>query len=178
MAAPDYVPLNAADRVRPVEQLPPPRRWAPVRPGEIEGLRPPEGDRFGVPGPDQGYGLKLARRFVDRLELGKREHAEDAIAGCLAVALKRASLFGRAPVIYDFEHAFTLFGFLGDGPSDLVQFRSEVFAGASHHYWEQRDIADLVPDSTLRMTPADVRAALSGWRDLIDVDRHAGPAGH
>ena len=169
MAAPDYVPLNAADRVRPVEQLPPPRRWAPVRPGEIEGLRPPDGDRFGAPGPDQGYGLKLARRFSDRLELTKGEHAEDAVAGCLGVALKRAALYGRAPVIYDLELAFTLFGFLGDAPADLVELRTGLFAGASHHYWEQRDIADLVPEATLRMTPTEVRAGLSGWRELINT---------
>ena len=171
MAAPDYVPVNAADRVRPVEQLPPARSWAAVRPGEIDGLRPPEGDRFGAPGPDQGYALKLARRLSDRLRLTKGEHAEDAVAGCLGVALKRAALFGRAPVIYDLELAYTLFGFLGDAPDDLVAFRAELFAGASHHYWDQRDIADLVPEDTLRLTPAQVSERLSSWAELVDRDR-------
>lgn len=178
MAAPDYVPVTAADRVRPVEQLPPARRWALARPGEIRGLRPPEGDRFGTTGPDQGYALKLARRFIDRLELKKGEHADDAIAGCLGVALKRAALFGRAPVIFDLEHAFTLFGFLGDAPGELLERRVALFTGASHHYWEQRDIVDLVPEATLRMTPAEVRSGLSRWRELIDADHHVGRIGH
>lgn len=171
MAAPDYVPVTAADRVRPVEQLPPARAWAAVRPGEIEGLRPPTGDGFGVPGPDQGYALKLAARFADRLVLAKGEHADDAVAGCLGVALKRAALFGRAPVIHDLDLAFTLFGYLGEAPDDLVTFRSGVFAGASHHYWDQRHIADLVGAATLRMKPEEVRSRLASWAELIGEHR-------
>lgn len=170
MAAPDYVPVTAADRVRPVEQLPPARRWAPVRPGEIDGLRPPTGDGFGSPGPDQGYALTLARRYDDRLRLAPGEHAEDAVAGCVAVALKRAALLGRAPVVFDLELAFTLFGFLGGAPTELIAFRRPRFAGAAHHYADQRHIADLVPEETLRLAPADVAARLEAWAEMIHAD--------
>lgn len=169
MAQPDYVPVSYNDRVRQSEKMPPHAGWKPERPGDLPGLRHPEGSRLGVPGPDQGFGLKLARRFESRLEVTKGEHAADAVAGCLGVALKRAALYGRAPVIYDFELAYTLWGFLGGAPSDLVEFRKPLFAEASHHYWELRDIADLVPESTLRMTPADVRGRLSSWRELIQA---------
>ncbi|HVM09394.1 MAG TPA: hypothetical protein VM345_13085 [Acidimicrobiales bacterium] len=170
MAQPDYVPVNPGDRVRESEALPPPKRWTATRPGELRGLRPPEGDAFGHPGPDQGYALKLARQLKDRLELDAGEHAEDAIAGCLGVALKRASIFGRAPVIYDLELAFTLFGFLGEAPRELVTWRRELFDAASHHYWDQREIVDLVPEETLRLTPAEVASRVpADWRSLIDA---------
>jgi hypothetical protein len=162
--------MSLGDRVRTADTLPIPDRWEATRPGELVGLRPPEGRSFGSTGPDQGYALKLAKRFTDRLTLQEGEHASDAIAGCLGVALRRAARFGRAPVIYDLEFAFTLFGFLGDRvPAELVEFRSPYFAAASHDYWDQRDIADLVVDDTYDLTPADVRERLSagGWRALF-----------
>lgn len=172
MAQPEYVPVNADDRVRATERLPVPDRWVPDRPGEIRGVGVPTGPRLGSPGPDQGYGLKLARSFVEngRLVLAEGEHAEDAVAGCLGVALKRASMFGRAPVIYDLELAYALWGFLDQSaPRELVEFRKPLFQSASHHYWDQRAIVDHVPDSTLRMQPADVRSRLNEWRSLLLV---------
>src|SRR5688572_8330305 len=134
MPQPDFIPDAPADRVRVTETLPVPDGWLATRPAEIRGTRQPAGPQLGNAGPDQGYGLKLARRFVEKLQLQPHEHSADAVAGVLPVALKRASIFGRAPVVYDFEHAFILFGFLGDAPDDLVMMRKELFAEAGHHY--------------------------------------------
>ena len=167
MAQPDFVPMTLGDRVRTADVLPIPDRWEATRPGELEGLRPPEGRSFGSTGPDQGFALKLAKRFRDRLELQPGEHAADAISGCVGVALRRAARFGRAPVIYDLELAFTLFGFLGGAPPELLEFRRPFFDAASHDYWDQRDIADLVRDETLALSPADVRANLADWRSML-----------
>ncbi|MDQ1438927.1 MAG: hypothetical protein QOK43_2556 [Acidimicrobiaceae bacterium] len=172
MAQPEYVPLDADDRVRATEQMPAPDRWVADRPADMHGSTRPAGKRFGTPGPDQGYALKLARTFVEggRLRLADGEHAEDAVAGCLGVALKRASLYGRAPVVFDLEHAFAVFGFLDDAPAEVTAFRKPLFQGAAHHYWDQRGIVDRVPESTLRLSPADVRAALArDWRSLLAV---------
>ena len=173
MPQPEYVPVQAEDEVRPVERLPPPKRWVPDRPGDQHGADRPAGRGMGVPGPDQGYALRLARRFEGRLELAPGESEEDAVVGCLGVALKRAALFGRAPVIHDLELAFVLWGFAGDAPADLVEFRQVLFRSGSHHYWEQRMIADCVPESTLRLSALEVHARLASWRQLIDV-----PSGH
>lgn len=167
MAQPDFVPMTLGDRVRTADVLPIPDRWEATRPGELEGLRPPEGRSFGTTGPDQGFALKLAARFADRLELQPGEHAEDAVAGCVGVALRRAARFGRAPVIYDLELAFTLFGFLGGAPAELLEFRRPYFDAASHDYWDQRDIVDLVSEESLALTPADVRTRLVDWRSLL-----------
>jgi hypothetical protein len=171
MAAPKFAPVAAADRAVAYESpdhIPGP--WLPDRPGEIDG-RQPAGDRLGYQGPDQGYGLLLAARCRDRLQLQPGESADDAIHGCLGIALRRASLFGRAPVIHDFTVAFTIWGFLDrEPPNELIARRRQLFEGvgnAVHHYAEGRLIADLVPESTLRMTPSAVAAAFpERWREL------------
>jgi hypothetical protein len=169
MAQPDYVPISAEERVREVERLPVARPWYADRPAELRG-RAPRGGTFGTPGPDAGYGMKLARQFVDRLRLGPADNADDAVAGCFAVGEARAALFGRAPVVYDMELAFTLWGFLPGAPDDLVAFRAPLFRGAAHHYQNQRAIVGRVPESTLQLPPADVKARLGEWRTLLITD--------
>jgi hypothetical protein len=103
------------------------------------------------------------------VQLAEHEHLDDAIAGCVAVGLKRAARFGRAPVVYDMELAYTVWGFLGAAPNDLIAFRRSLFLGAHHDYWSQRAIADRVREETLRLTPAEVAARLSDWKSLIDT---------
>jgi len=176
MAAPEYVPVKPMDDVRAYES--PPRRpdpWKAVRPGDLHGSQP-RGDGLGSPGPDQGYALKLAREvFLPLLHLDVVD-ADDAVAGCVAIALKRASSFGRAPIAHDLRLAFSLFGFLDEAPpGELVELRRRLFAGASHphHYAEARAIADAVPESTLRLPHTDVRVA--DWHDLVDVDARVAP---
>ena len=167
MTQPEYVPIIPSDRGLTEDRLPPPRSWRADRPADAQGPARSTGSRLGTTGPDTGYGLKLARRSLDRLQLTEGISAEDAVAGCFAVGTTRCALFGRAPVIYDFELAFTLWGFLGGAPPDLVEARRPLFNACSHHYWDQRDIADAVPEATLRLTPAQVRQRLSSWRDLL-----------
>lgn len=169
MAAPRYAPTPVSDVVRTYaspDVVPSP--WSPDRPADLDAGQP-AGERLGYQGPDQGYGLTLARRFRDRLHTGEL-HAEDAIRGCLNIALRRASLFGRAPVIHDLTIAYTMWGFLdATPPADLVARRVELFEGVGHvhHYKEARAIVDLVPESTLRSTPAEVAARYPAqWRDL------------
>ena len=116
------LPLSSSPSIRSTSRGPTrrpttfPTSWKPDRPAELAGGRQPEGERLGYQGPDQGYGLVIADRFKDRLQLQRGEHADDAIQGCLGVALRRASIFGRAPVIHDFTIAFTVWGFLDADP--------------------------------------------------------------
>jgi hypothetical protein len=170
VAAPEYVPQPAIRHVRSYES--PPRRpqsWRPDRPGDSDvGFE--RGDRLGAQGPDQGYVFVLARRFAGRLQLAPDEREEDALAGCTGVALKRASLFGRAPVLPDMTVALTVWGFLGDAPPDLIAYRQPLFAEvvSPHHYPEQRRVVDLVPDEVLLKTPDEVADAhRADWRSLL-----------
>ncbi len=168
MAAPDHVPATQGDRPREVLGTPGHDGWRATRPGDLTD-RQPSGRYFGNQGPDQGYAMVLAERFHGRLLLIENEDEHDVVAGCLGVGLARASLFGRAPVIHDLELAYGLWGYLDPAPADLVVFRKPLFAGASHHYWDQRAIVDLVPEATLRLTPADVRRRVGEWRSLLNA---------
>ncbi len=51
----------------------------------------------------------------------------------MAIALRRASLFGRAPMIHDLTVAFTLWGYLGEAPAELTSVRKERFAAVAQH---------------------------------------------
>jgi hypothetical protein len=80
-------------------------------------------------------------------------------------------MFGRAPVVHDLTIALSAFGFLGDAEpdADLVAYRQPRFEGLAHghHYLEQRELVDSVPEPVLRMTPKEVAA--QSWRSLLDV---------
>jgi hypothetical protein len=170
MAAPEYVPLRPGPTDKAYES--PPRRpdpWWADRPAEIvDDGEQPEGRDFGFQGPDQGYALKLANMLRGDLRLVSGEHADDVITGCVAIALRRASIYGRAPVMHDVRLAFELFGFLDeDVPEDLVTWRRPVFEELSnpHHYFEVRRLAWHVPEATLRLTPDEVKAKrVANWR--------------
>ncbi|NNE11921.1 MAG: hypothetical protein HKN41_06690 [Ilumatobacter sp.] len=170
MAAPKYAP--SGDQSSPYYRSPDvvPDSWRPERPGVVDGLQP-AGPLLGAHGPDQGYALTLAERMAPKLHLGERERVDDATRGCLGIALRRASMYSRAPVVHDVRIAFTIWGFFDpEPPAELLARRHELFEGVgyvNHHYAEGRRIADLVPEATLRMTPAQVEAAYPArWREL------------
>ncbi len=142
------------------------------RPGEVVGGESPAGPGMGHQGPGQGYALKLAQRFAGRLVLTVGEREDDALAGCCSVALRRASLFARAPVMHDLRLALGLFGFLIDAEAALVSWRRPLFAGAAGHhgYHVKLRLAELVPEDTLRSTPAAVAEAHSkDWRTPLGL---------
>ena len=170
MAAPKSAPAGARESRYYTSPDVVPEAWSPERPGVVEGPQP-AGRLLGAQGPDQGYALMLAARLATRIRLQGRERLDDAIRGCLGIALRRASLFSRAPVIHDLTNAFTIWGFFDPTPpDDLIARRPQLFEGVGdvdHHYAEGRRIADLVPESTLRMTPEQVAAAYPArWREL------------
>ena len=176
MAAPEHVPTKPAQTVRAYAS--PPRRpesWPGDRRGDFADTdRQPAGARLGSQGPDQGYALKLARILEPELTLADGEHARDALAGIVAIGLKRASLLGRAPVIHDLRIGATLFGYL-DPAADpaLVRLRKELFeeVGHFHHYAELRHIADMVDADVLRQTPDQVATRhAADWREQLTLD--------
>lgn len=171
MAAPRYAPEYTVGQT-PAYASPQyvPGAWSPGRKGEIDG-RQPAGPRLGYQGPDQGFVLKIAAALRSEVRVQSGESVDDAIRGSINIALKRASLYGRAPVVHDLRLALTIWGWLdANPPADLLAARRELFEGVSHvtaHYGEGRRIADLVPESTLRMTPEAAKNAMPGsWRAL------------
>ena len=125
---------------------------------------------FGSPGPDQGFALKLARRFEDRLVLARGSRPRTPSPAARRWPCAGARRFGRAPAVYDLAFAFTLWGFLGGAPADLVEAaRAPLFRSASHHYTAQRAIADGGADEALGLSPEAVAARLDEWRELLDL---------
>ena len=174
MAAPKFAPVPPIDDARGYSSPDHvPEAWVPDRPAEIRGFQP-EGGRLGYQGPDQGFGIKIANTFRPRLHVTAGESIDDAVQGCLGIALRRASMFSRAPVVHDFTIAFTAWGFLDpDPPAELVEVRRDLFAGVAnvvHHYDEGRLLADRFPEETLRMTPQAVTEAYPArWRELLGL---------
>jgi hypothetical protein len=169
MSAPKFVPVARIGAYRDGEHLPPALNWTPDRPGELEGPQP-TGDKLGSPGPSQGYAIKLGNRFHGKLRLVDGENEHDVILGCLGVANKRASSFGRAPVIHDFEVAFSLFGYVGsDTPTPAqLEVRRKMFEAAGHHYEVQRSIADRVSEELVRKSPKLTQMfAARNFEDLL-----------
>ncbi len=174
MAAPDYVPRDPLGAPRAYRSNPRrPESWIADRPGEVVDGGQPRGDGLGSPGPDLGYALLLARTIDDRLVLAPGESREDAVAGLVAIAMRRSSLFGRAPVIHDLTVAATIWGLLDEDPDpELLARRRQHFAGVAnqHHYPELRDLVDSVPEATLRRTPDQVRSDhAGGWRPALGL---------
>jgi hypothetical protein len=160
MTQPSFVPIHAADQVRPTLALSVPAAWMADRPGEFAGPDQPTGRGHGTPGPDQGFALRLARRFADRLVLQTGEESADVLLGCALVASRRAGLFGRAPCIYDLEFVLGLFGFTdADAPSDVVADRTGLFRSVAHSYVAQRALVDAVPTEALRLVAGRVGEA-------------------
>ncbi len=181
MSAPSHVPVSPVAKVRTYSSPPwRERSWWADRPGDLDGEGQPQGQRFGVPGPDQGYAYKLVGQFAGKVFLAGGEHLDDVTAGVVAVATKRSALFGRAPVVHDLAVAYRVFGYLNEqAPAELVRLRSKLFAEVSnpHHYPELRAVADAVPEATLRLTPAEVtRSHTEDWHSLLSPS--PGPTGH
>ena len=172
MSQPQNVPLNP---VAGSHYASPPRRdrtWTADRPGDVFVDGQPKGALLGSQGPDQGFAIKLARSLEPELHLTTGEHANDVIAGCVAVALKRASAFGRAPTVHDVRCAFTIFGFLVQADPDLVAVRKQLFEEVAHphHYTERRAIVDAVPTEFLRQPHTTILEDAADWRSVLQLD--------
>jgi hypothetical protein len=143
MTQPKFAPIAIEDEVRPAYHLGPPRPWVANRPADFRAGPPLSGPGTGTAGPDQGFALLLAGRLSERLVLAPGERLGDV------------------------ELALAVFGYLSPAPDELVEFRRGLFAGVSHDYWAQRELANRVPSSTLRRKATEIDVSGSGWRALI-----------
>ncbi|HET9770140.1 MAG TPA: hypothetical protein VFS16_04570, partial [Acidimicrobiia bacterium] len=124
---------------------------------------------FGSPGPDSGYALKLAERFADRITAVAPETVHDAEVIGARVAMRRGGLFGRAPIALDVELGLTLFGWLGDAPADLVEWRRFATARIGHDYPRLVTLVESIPEAVIRSGPDEVRGRLADWKQLLGL---------
>ena len=152
--------------------VPAPRPWVADRPGDLLGGQP-RGDLLGAPGPNVGYALSLAHRAAGRFALAPHEHLDDAVSVVGEVAMKRASSFGRAPVLDDVECAMLLLGYQGGCAPDFAEWRAAAIIGAHHDYRIRRVLCDGIDLDALRRAPAGLLPELEqlrrGLRDSVDA---------
>lgn len=164
-----FVAPELDDRPRQQQNLapgvayPPSRRAKPARPGEL-GPGQPAGPLFGSPGPNIGYALTLAERTHDRLRLAPHEHEADAVAVVAEIAMKRAALFGRAPVVGDVDVAAAILGYDGSADKEFADLRSTLVHEAHHDYGVRRSIVDSVPEGMLRLKLTELGPRIADWR--------------
>jgi hypothetical protein len=151
-----FVPERLEDEPRqepnlaPGVKMPPAKQWVADRPGDLP-RGPPNGKLLGSPGPNVGYALTLANRVRDQLTLAPHEHPDDAIAVVAEIAMRRAALFGRAPVMRDVEFGVQTLGYRGGADADFVAWRVRAVQGAHHNYYERRALVDAIPVDVLRL---------------------------
>jgi len=174
MAQPPFVPQNP--RVgRKFYESPERTRgaWKLTRPGDSHSSSPTSGN---FQGPDQGYALLLAERFRSRLQLSEDSPlSPDAVLkGCVKVALKRASLLGRAPVASDIEVALLIWGFLdAEVPKELLELRRELFVDLDHNKYGVLDIVELCSQAALAKPVHEIRQLVkSDPLSLFETDLH------
>jgi hypothetical protein len=174
MAVDPYVPTRPEDAPRRSVAIPPADGWHAVRPGDIDPDvgSPCKGVLFGTPGPDSGYALTLAERFGDQITAVAPETVHDAEALAAHVAMRRGGIFGRAPVRADVELGLTLFGWLGDPPADLVEWRRFAAANVGHDYPRRTALVEQIPEWVVRQRPDQVRERIAtDWRHLLGLEK-------
>jgi len=173
MGAPRHVPvlpISKSNTYRSPDVVP--NSWLTGRPGDLDSEQP-RGGPMGYQGPDQGYALRLCRVFRDQIRVSERENIADVERGCVQIALKRASLFGRAPVVHDLEIAYRIWGFLADEVDvGLIEERERRFEGVSeaHHYADARVLVETVRDEVLMMSPGEIKDRhAADWASLLEL---------
>jgi hypothetical protein len=147
-------------------KMPPARSWVANRPGDLPAGWP-TGKLLGAPGPNIGYALTLANRVRDQFVLAPHEHFDDAVAVVGEIAMRRAALFGRAPVMPDVEVGMQILGYLGRTDADFVEWRVRAVQGAHHNYYERRTLVDAISVDVLRLVPSALRDHIADAREAL-----------
>jgi len=89
------------------------------------------------------------------------------VAVVAEVAMKRATFFGRAPVMADIDVAVALLGYDHDADPEFAAQRASFVSEADHEYPVRRAIVDAVPEELLRLRPEELAPRISGWRAAV-----------
>lgn len=158
MAQQPNVEIAVEEKPSRVPEPGPARPWTGERPGEMTGPDWPSGGRFGRPGPDKGYVLRLVRQA----DFPRDERADEVTAVVGTVAGARAAHYGRAPVMADVRVGLALLGFGVDGDAEaLAARRGRILDGAAHEHTKGQAFVGSVPDEVLFGDEAGAAAHVS-----------------
>ncbi len=168
-----FVPSQLPDKPRQAQNMPAgvinpaSKGWRADRPGDLPNGQP-RGPLFGDPGPNVGFARTIVFRNQDRFDLAPGDHWADAAAVVAELGMKRASSFGRAPVLADIERGMVVVGFDGPVSDDVRAWRSHIIHNADHDYLRRRTVVDSVPIEWLRGT-GTATGDIDEIRALIDA---------
>ncbi len=168
MSQPRFVTSPKHEQALGLVELPVSNSWTQPRAGKITPTDRSKRRLLGTPGPGQGYALRLIKEKFAKIVLSDGEEHEDVATGLSVIIGKRAASFGRSPISYDVDFFIQLFGFDGSPDNELLNFRTMFFKGAGHSYMVQRQLADAIPESTIKLT-SDALSAVKHWRQLFRI---------
>jgi hypothetical protein len=110
--------------------------------------------------------LRLAREVVADLALAAGEQREDAVWAIATVAMRRAGVVGRAPIIHDVLFADALLAY--DDPDELecAVLRARLLCGVAH----DPDLRQWLSDAVNAAAEVSVRStaeAIARWRCTV-----------
>lgn len=159
VSQPKFVSSPNHEKALGMVELPAARQWSNPRSGKITSSDANE-SLMGSAGPSGGFALKLVHEQLAKMVMSDDEEAADIAIGLGVLVSKRASIFGRSPIIFDVHFFEVLFGLDGTQDQSLIEFRKMFFRGAAHSYLVQRQLADAVPESTLRLSQGALEAQI------------------
>lgn len=143
---------------------PVPESWVADRPGDDDSKLNGAGELFGNAGPNVGYAYTLVARVFDSLVLNSAEHHHDVEPLVAEIAMKRASHFGRAPIMKDVDCAVHLLGLGSELDPEETKKRVLLVHDCGHNEHKRRKIVNSIPDELLFSDKAPSVEKVSAWR--------------
>lgn len=173
MPTQDFVPTRRIDAPRHEQNMPEgvdnpvPESWVADRPGDEDSKLNGAGELFGNAGPNIGYAYTLVGRIYDSLILSSNEHRHDVEPLVAEIAMRRASHFGRAPIMKDVDCAVHLLGLGAELDNEETKQRVLLIHDCGHNEHKRRTIVNSIPDELLFGDKAPSTDKVSAWRTSI-----------
>jgi hypothetical protein len=174
MSTQDFVAKNRHDRPRHEQnmpegvEVPTPLPWVAGRPGD-EAIAPvvPEGEYYGHPGPSIGFAMTLVNRQWDNIVLVDHEHRHDVEPLLAEIAMRRASFYGRAPIIDDVKLAIKILSYDAAPTQGEEKWRPHLVHDCGHNEHRRRAIVNSIPEEIIEGQQDDI-SSISGWWEKLE----------
>lgn len=175
MSTQDFVSPKRIDEPRHEQNMPEgvdtpiPDAWTPARPGDsLDDSRSESEHLLGNAGPNVGYALSLIAHQRDNIVLAAHEHAHDVEPLLGEIAMRRASHFGRAPMMGDVTFAMKLLSYDVEPTQGEEKWRPRLVHDCGHNEHRRRIIVNSIPEEIVEGSHVDVKAAISGWWEKLE----------
>lgn len=173
MSTQDFVSPKRIDTPRHEQNMPEgvdtpvPQAWIGNRPGDDLLQKKDNELLLGNPGPNIGYALKIVNNEFDTLYLVEHENEHDVVALLAEIAMRRASVFGRAPVKADVVLAAHILSYDVEPTQGEEKWRPQLIHNCSHDEHRRRQIVNSVPQMIIKGENHG-HDAISGWWEKLE----------